>query len=69
MLNVTTDQTRRAKMIAVTKKVAGGAGNAYHLFEDWDAFGAIFKPPKPRPDLLDTAWERAGQRPLRIDQL
>lgn len=63
VLNVTTDATRLNKMVALT---GAESAPAYMLFKVWADFGPIYKPPVPRPDLLERLWERAGSAPFCI---
>ncbi len=60
VLNVTTAPERLQNLLALTTKEAGAGGNSYQLFQCWSAFGAIFKPPAPKLDLLTGMWQRAG---------
>lgn len=67
VLDVTIDETLLRKILALTEQQAGAAGSAYHLFQSWDAFGALWRPPDPRLELLYRPWLRAGQMPYLID--
>ncbi len=67
VLNVTTDEKRVAKMLDVTAKLFP-EGNSYMLFQHWDDFGTIFKPPGVNLDLLERAWERVEIGAMRIDK-
>ena len=68
VLNVTSDEKRLWKMVAVTEQEVGDAGNSYLLFRYAPDFGPVFKPRGPLTDLLDTPWKRAGQAPFLIDE-
>lgn len=68
-LNVSTDAKRLDKMIAVTDKESGDAGNSYLLFQHIRNFGPIFKPSDPMMELLELPWRRAGQGVFNIDVL
>lgn len=67
VLNVTTDPRRLKRMTALTQKECGAC--PYQLFQCWTAFGPVYRPPRPNADLLDRAWQRAGQGAFRIDQV
>jgi hypothetical protein len=69
VLNITTEDKRLEKMIAVTSELAGEAGNSYQLFQVVSDFGPVFKPPVPLSELLSSPWLRAGQPPFFIDRL
>jgi hypothetical protein len=38
------------------------------LFQTWEDFGPVFRPPEPSPALLKGGWVRGGLAPFRIDQ-
>ncbi|WP_284126414.1 replication-relaxation family protein [Parerythrobacter aestuarii] len=67
VLNVTTNLSRRTRMQEVLDEIYP-AGNAYQLFQTWDAFGPVFCPPRPNPALLIGDWARAGYQALRLDE-
>ena len=66
VLVVVTDPARTEKMIAFTEQETGAP--AYLLFQPWPAFGPVWRPPSPNPDLLTDDWLRAGLPPFRIDR-
>jgi protein involved in plasmid replication-relaxation len=68
VLNVCSDQTKRKKMIAVTRQALGGNGNSYMLFQLFEEFGQVFKPPKPHSEFMEKEWERAGTTGMGIGQ-
>jgi hypothetical protein len=43
-------------------------GNSFMLFQTWQDFGPVFRPPEPRPALLNEGWVRGGLPQFRIDQ-
>lgn len=43
-------------------------GNMFMLFQAWEHFGPVFRPPEPSPALLNGGWVRGGLAPFRIDQ-
>jgi hypothetical protein len=65
VLQVVTDKKRMEQLVALTAKVFPH-GNAYQLFQTWDAFGAVFRPPSPQSSLLMGDWGRGGLAPLCI---
>ncbi|MGB0747120.1 MAG: replication-relaxation family protein [Magnetospiraceae bacterium] len=67
-LNVLTEATKMKKMMALTERISGSAGNSYMLYRTVDAFGLAFKPPKPMPELLEGPWKRAGKADFGIDR-
>lgn len=68
LLFVCTD-TGRAKRIQELISQHTPQGNAYVLLQSWTDFASPFRVPKPNPELLYTAWQRAGLPPFRIDQV
>lgn len=55
VLNVTTSEARLARMLALTVELFPD-GNSYQLSLSWDAFGAVFVPPRPKLSLLTDCW-------------
>ncbi len=55
----------RAKMENV-KAMAGRS--AFTLFQHWGNFSRVFVPPKPRHDLFNGPWSRAGHGPFHINR-
>lgn len=68
VLNVASDRQRQEKMLSVIEKEAGTAGNSYLLFQHWDDFGPVFRPPSPRDELLEERWQRAGRKDFLISE-
>lgn len=66
-LNVCTDANRIAHMGLLIDRHYP-AGNAYMLFQSWEDFGPVFRPPQPNLRLLTDWWERAGMVPFLLDQ-
>jgi Replication-relaxation len=58
VLTVSSDPVRTARMIDLTAKHYP-SGNAFMLFQTWDDFGPVFRPPLPNPALLIGDWGRA----------
>lgn len=65
VLNICTTAERMAKLIAVTEAEIGRAN--YQLFQTFEAFGPVWRPPQPNAELLTGGWQRAGREPFRID--
>lgn len=65
VLNVTTAPSRLERMMALCSEQFPD-GNTYQLFQCWESFGAIYRPPEPNPALLWGDWLRAGNAPMRI---
>lgn len=66
VLTITSDAQRAACMIdVVTKRYL--AGNTFMLFQTWEDFGPVFRPPQPNPALLTNCWQRAGMPGLAIE--
>ena len=68
VLNVLSDQRRLERMVDFTAK-RYPKGNGFMLFQTWQDFGPVFRPPDPKPELLAGAWERGGLSPFRIDEV
>jgi hypothetical protein len=67
VLNVLSDARRSDRMIDfVATRYPNG--NAFMLFQTWEDFGPVFRPPEPSPALLKGGWVRGGLAPFRIDQ-
>jgi Replication-relaxation len=66
VLIVSSNPVRTARMIDLTAKHYP-SGNAYMLFQTWDDFGPVFRPPSPNPALLIGDWARSGLGPFAID--
>ena len=66
VLTLSSDPRRNARMIdVVTKRFS--AGNAFMLFQTWEDFGPVFRPPQPNLALLTNCWQRAGMPGLAIE--
>jgi hypothetical protein len=59
VLNVTSAPKRMERMLKVTGKLFPH-GNSYQLFQVWEDFGPVWRPPAPEADLLEKDWHRAG---------
>jgi hypothetical protein len=59
VLTVSSDPLRTVRMIDLTAKLYPN-GNAYMLFQTWEDFGPVFRPPPPNPALLIGDWARGG---------
>ena len=68
VLTVSSDPIRTARMIDLTSKFYP-QGNAFMLFQTWEDFGPVFRPPQPNPAFLIGDWARGGLPHFRIDQL
>ena len=68
VLNITSNSKRLERMKALCIQQYA-SGNTYQLFQSWESFGAIYKPPETNPDLLRGDWLRASAPPIRIDQI
>ena len=68
VLNILSDAKRMERMVEfVTSRYP--AGNAFMLFQTWEDFGPVFRPPEPNMDLLAGAWSRGGITPFCLDML
>jgi len=61
VLNIVPDAKRMAQMLTLVGNMMP-EGCSYQLFQTWEDFGAVFKPPVPNPALLVGDWERSGER-------
>ena len=68
VLNVLSDAERARRMRDFVAK-RHPAGNSFMLFQAWSDFGPVFRPPAPKLDLLNGAWERGGLAPFLIDEV
>lgn len=59
VLTISSDPVRTARMIEMTAQHYP-QGNAFMLFQTWEDFGPVFRPPSPRPELLLGDWARGG---------
>jgi hypothetical protein len=67
VLNVLSDRMRMERMVEFVAE-RYPRGNAFMLFQAWEHFGPVFRPPEPSPALLNGGWVRGGLAPFRIDQ-
>jgi len=63
VLNIVPDAKRMAQMLKLVGNMMPD-GCSYQLFQTWEDFGAVFKPPVPNPAFLIGDWERAIFRPF-----
>jgi Replication-relaxation len=68
LLNIVTDQQRAEQIQRLIPKYAENIREQI-LFQSWEDFGEVFKPPKPNTIFLDDGWKRAGHSDFRIDQV
>ena len=68
VLNVLTDPKRQELLARLVDRVGTPASHAFMLFQTWEAFGDIFKPPEPNGELLNGRWERAIGTPFQINK-
>jgi hypothetical protein len=66
VLNVTSDAGRMERMLKVTGELFPH-GNSYQLFQTWEDFGPVFRPPMPASYLLGAPWRRAACPEFSID--
>lgn len=67
VLHVLSDAMRMQRMIEFVAE-SYLHGNAFMLFQAWEDFGPVFRPPEPIPALLNGGWVRGGLDPFRIDR-
>lgn len=68
VLHVLSDARRLQRMVEFTAK-RYPHGNAYMLFQAWEEFGPVFRPPAPSPALLIGGWVRGGLHSFKLSQL
>ena len=66
VLNMLSDGQRAQRMIEFTAK-RYPQGNAFMLFQAWEDFGPVFRPPGPKLALLSGLWERSGLPSFSMD--
>jgi hypothetical protein len=66
VLNVLSDERRMERMVEFASE-RYPHGNSYMLFQAWEDFGPIFRPPEQSPALLNGGWVRGGLEEFRID--
>lgn len=65
VLTVSSDVQRAERMIDfVAKRYPAGA--SFLLFQTWEDFGTVFRPPQPEPTLLLGTWKRGGLAAFEI---
>ncbi|MEM9839496.1 MAG: replication-relaxation family protein [Pseudomonadota bacterium] len=65
VLNVASDADRERAMHQSTQ-MFHQHGCTYHLFQSFEAFGAVWRPPQPNPALLEAPWLRTGHPDMHI---
>lgn len=55
VLNVTTSEERQTRMMTLVQEMFPES-NSYQVFQVWDAFGPVFRPPTPNHSLLLDPW-------------
>jgi Replication-relaxation len=65
VLTVSSDPVCTTRMIDLTTKHYPN-GNAFMLFQTWEDFGPVFRPPLPNPALLIGDWGRGGMEHFDI---
>jgi hypothetical protein len=68
VLTVSSDPVRTARMIDLTAK-RYPSGNSFMLFQTWEDFGPVFRPPPPNPALLIGDWGRGGLTPFHLNRV
>jgi Replication-relaxation len=68
VLNLTTSELHKEKMLELVRDVCGGRGNNYLLFKATPSLGDVTPPPIPGGHVLFEPWERAGFEPLNISE-
>lgn len=66
VLNVCSDATRQEQMQRLVSQHGTPDAQPFMLFQSWQAFGRVYRPPEPKAGLLDEAWQRAEGAPLTI---
>jgi hypothetical protein len=65
VLNVLSDQRQMERMIEMAAKLYPN-GNSFMLFQTWEDFGPIFRPPHTKSSLLMDDWERGSLATFRL---
>lgn len=68
VLNVLSDAKRMERMVHFVAE-RYPHGNAFMLFQAWEDFGPVFRPPEPNMDFLSGAWSRGSTTPFCIGAL
>lgn len=66
VLNVVTDPKRLDQVLRIASRYAPTIQSLL-LFQTWEDFGPLFRPPRPNSALLERAWERTELASFRID--
>lgn len=66
VLNVSTSAKRQELMQKVVSRKGSAQAQAFMLFQTWEAFGEVYKPPNPNAALLNSQWERTQFDSLKI---
>ena len=64
-LHVLSDTKRMERMVEFVA-ARYPRGNAFMLFQAWEDFGPVFRPPEPCPAFLNGDWIRGGYSPFQI---
>lgn len=67
VLTVATSPERVERMLRLVQSDVPEAA-PYLLFQSWDDFGAVFRPPEPNVRLLTDPWRRAADSRFSIDR-
>ena len=67
VLTITTSNERMERLCRLIEADVPDAA-PYMLFQSWEAFGTVFRPPEPNPPLLRAPYRRAGGTEFRIDR-
>jgi Replication-relaxation len=67
VLNVLSDGQRAQRMVDFVAK-RYPKGNAFMLFQAWEEFGVVWRPPKNKTAFLMGDWVRGGLSPFQIDR-
>ncbi len=65
VLNVANSEKRLEQMMRTTESMFPD-GSSYLLFQDWDDFGEVFRPPEPNSGLIGSDWGRVGVSDMRL---
>jgi hypothetical protein len=65
VLNISSDAKRMERMLAFVAR-RYPHGNSFMLFQAWEDFGAVFRPPMSNLSLLCEGWLRGGMAEFRL---
>jgi hypothetical protein len=68
VLNISSDTTRTERMVEFAAR-RYPQGNSFMLFQAWEVFGAVFRPPMPNLSLPCEGWLRGGMREFRLHMM